>query len=518
MYKRKKVDYILGEEKVPDYIDIKIDEAREIIKKENKKKKVVKKGFGYIAASLIVLAGIGVMTPIAIKAFPNLEKYLNNKRLDVLYKPLADKLNGSKSKNRVVCSNKSATITIENATIDDNLFVGQVIIESDFLKKYNEYDINYRLSAYGEMIIDNKITENLIPISVMNLEKVDDTTAVGFIKQEIVDIELKESTNINLKINQVQLTDLRWKKHKDKDLKGSWDFDLTLNKVDKIKEIDINKKVKVNKEEMGLEKITMTPISNYISLRHKVGSVSPGTLWWAMYNVVDDKGNTYKSYTEGGQGDAGKYYETDLEIIGDLSQAEYIDVTPYWNDRYIENKTEGISWGPQTFVTTGANNSEREEIIHKRPITKDELNKDTNPRKKYPLKDINYYLNVDKAREFLTVKELIGKEIPASKSASIIIKDIVASKEGTKITIKVDGDYSPYSLVMFDEAMNDIYNGVYTDNGFIDESLTTVSDLGGGLYTFVLGPIDINKKYKIAIPMDNEPQINPAHTIRVYLN
>lgn len=195
-------------------------------------------------------------------------------------------------------------------------------------------------------------------------------------------------------------------------------------------------------------------------------------------------------------------FEAKLQIDSDLSNTSYIELIPYWGMETIHKETGGIY--SELLTTTGS--GEREEVLISRKPTKEELDNG------YALDKVYHYLNIDKERGFLSIDELIGYEIPVNNKASVVIKDIDANDENTKIIMKVNGDYKYLSqLVLFDEDMNDTM-------GWEGHIGAVLEDEEEKIYSIALDKIDKSKKYKVAIPQIKDIDLNSKDKIRIDIN
>ncbi|MGL5752807.1 MAG: hypothetical protein ACRCXT_19870, partial [Paraclostridium sp.] len=165
-----------------------------------------------------------------------------------------------------------------------------------------------------------------------------------------------------------------------------------------------------------------------------------------------------------------------------------------------------------------------EEVIISRDVEKRDLEVDTKPAHKYEGEKISYQLDIDKERKFYTIDELIGKEIETGNQTSVTIKDIQINDKNTVVKLKVNGDYNtPGQIVLFDEDMRDTYNGTYiTHKGKCPSNThwndTKQTDYMSGETEFIIDKIDKNKKYKLAVPLQKQINLNPDYTMKVNLN
>ena len=89
------------------------------------------------------------------------------------------------------------------------------------------------------------------------------------------------------------------------------------------------------------------------------------------------------------------------------------------------------------------------------------------------------------------------------------------------MTIKINGDYAILNqIVLFDEDMRDTYSGIYVTHKGKWPSNTHWNNAkdeyySSGLATFIIDKIDVNKKYKLAVPLQKEINLNKNYTMNV---
>ncbi|MGL5345790.1 MAG: DUF5643 domain-containing protein, partial [Peptostreptococcaceae bacterium] len=272
-------------------------------------------------------------------------------------------------------------------------------------------------------------------------------------------------------------------------------------KVEGSNRISIDESYTIKGQNLIIKEVVTSPISSTIVLGG-IDDTKKYTLQSTKFKVVDDKGNVLKS-TELGSGVDNKTGEFNgkISVDSDLSHTKYIDLIPYWGDDLIYEVIEDVYY--PLLITNGS--GDREEIVVSRKPTEEEL------KSGYASSQVNYYLNIDKNKEFLSLEELKGYEIPVSSTEKVIIKDIQVDEKGTKIIMKKEGDYNHLSeLVMFDEDMNDFARW----EGHIGAVLENEEDQ---IYSIILDKIDTNKKYKIALPIIKDIDFNSKEKVKINL-
>ena len=267
---------------------------------------------------------------------------------------------------------------------------------------------------------------------------------------------------------------------------------------------------------MTFESLEITPLATYIKLTY---DETLDNKWhFGRYKIVDNNGKEYRYSQIDGHTYEGKW-NIKLAIYDDLSNIESLSITPYTEDTFIESKIHNQD--TIKMVTTMEQNSEIEDKIFSRDVEERDLDVDTKPAHKYEGEKISYHLEIDKERKFYTIDELIGKEIQTSKQSSVTIKDIKVDNKNTVVTLKINGDYAILNqIVLFDEDMRDTYSGIYVTHKGKWPSNTHWNNAkdeyySSGLATFIIDKIDVNKKYKLAVPLQKEINLNKNYTMNV---
>ncbi|WP_195940656.1 DUF5643 domain-containing protein [Romboutsia sp. 1001713B170131_170501_G6] len=468
-------------------------------------------------ASVVVIGGIslGLTFPVVVQAFPNIESAIIDFVESVLPKSYSNKLKHESKKNNIVISDGKAIVTLENSTLDNYQFIANMIIESDFFKQYEESDLEHNLYANLEVSIgDNK---NIVGWGA-HIRKIDDNKASLVVTADVGDIKLEDNVDVYIKLQGLEIQSNEWKSNDIKELKGNWDFSFKTDKVESIKRINIKDEIELDGKTMTLESIEVTPLASYIKL---TADENISDKWvFASYKIVDNNGKAYRNAQIDGHTDE-KAWNFTIAIYDDLSNIESLKITPYTDEQSIPSKIHGQDIIKMT--TTMDEGSEVEDIIVSRPVEKRDLNVDAKPAHKYEGEKISYNLNIDKEKKFYTIDELIGKSINTGDGTSVTIKDITVNDKNTTIMLKVNGDYNVLSqVVLFDEDMRDIYSGIYVthkgkwpSNSHWNNAKDT--HYASGLATFIIDKIDVNKKYKLAVPIQKEINLNSGHTMNINL-
>lgn len=492
--------------KIPDSID---DVTKYAIERgKNKKlryKKIIK-----IASIVMISSFIGF--PVIVRALPYIESTISNFIEKALPASYISKLNDENNANNIVIKDDKATITLEKATLDSQTFIASMIIESDFLKEYDESDLKYSLYAY----VHTSIEGDLVGGGPDIIRKIADNKVALVVSAYVGDTVINDNVNINLNIKNIKIQSNDWESEEKKELKGNWNFSLDLEQEKSIQEIEVQDDININGKVMTFESLEVTPLASYIKLTY---DESMDDKWdFGRYKIVDNNGKEYRYSQIDGHTENGKWH-VKLAIYDDLSNIESLSITPYTDDTFIPSKI--YDQDTVKMVTTMEANSEIEDIIVSRDVEKRDLDVDTKPAHKYEGSKISYQLDIDKNRKFYTIDELIGKEIKTGNQSSVTIEDINVSDKNTTVVLKANGDYSNlHQIVLFDENMKDTYSGVYvTHKGKLPSNThwnnTKDEHYMSGLATFIIDKIDVNKKYKLAVPLQKEVELNKNYTMQV---
>ncbi|MGL5380333.1 DUF5643 domain-containing protein [Clostridium sp.] len=477
--------------------------------KKNKYKKVNK------VASILVIGGISTIVtfPIVVKALPHIESVINNFIENAIPQAHIEKLKDENNSNNIVVKDKNGILTLESSALDSQTFIANITIESEFLKQYDENDLKYSLYTDTTVSIGDK--ENLVGGGPDVIKKIGDNKASLIISAYVGDTEINDTTKVYININELEISSNEWRSNYKKELKGNWIFSIDVEKEESIQKIEVNDNIYIDSKVMTFESLEITPFAAYIKLTY---DETLDNKWhFGSYKIVDNNGKEYRYSLIDGHTDESKKWNTKLAIYDDLSNIESLSITPYTETAFIESKI--LNQDTVKMVTTMEANSEIEDKIFSRNVEKRDLEVDTKPAHKYEGKKISYHLDIDKEMKFYTIEELIDKEIQTGGQTSVVVKDIKTNDRNTIVTLKINGDYRNLSqIVLFDEDMRDIYSGIYvTHKGKLPSNghWNNVKDehYSSGLATFIIDNIDINKKYKVAVPLKKDIDLNTNYTM-----
>lgn len=475
--------------KLDDYILKGIEKGRnekQLIKKRNNMNRIAKVSCVLIAS----VVGMGVINPEIVRAIPILGRALDVFDSSTFGRPTEKYVNLGKETELVV-EDKNVKVTLSDVIVDENICMLGLIIESDALKGFKGKNQSDFINIDSDITLNGEVVDGIGHKAI----KIDDRTGAIVLSANTSDLKLDNNVKVNLKISNIR---------GEKEVSGNWDFKVKVNKVKDSKRISINKSHNIKGQHLVVDEVVTSPFLNTIIISGK-DDTEKEILFGAKYKVMDDEGNNLR--TEMGNSslstDTGEF-DGKIEVFGDLSNTKYIELIPYWGSDNIDKEIDGINYNLLT--TTGV--GEREENIISRKPTSEEL------KNGYALSKVNYYLNLDKESEFLTVDDLRGYEIEVNNKDKVLIKDIEINEESTKITMKIIGDYNYRNLnqlVLFDEEMND--TSIW--EGHIG---TVIEDEKEGIYSITLDKIDKSKKYKLAVPMTKDIDLDSKYKVKINLD
>ena len=470
--------------KVPESLDKIVQKSLEKGRKANrlkKKNKTLRRCAMVAGLTLGTVFIAGAVNPNLVSAIPKVKKVFEGFNTTLFGEPTkrfqeAAKVIG-KSK-----TNNSGTITLDEAILDDNTLMLGLTVESDFLKGYegkNEGDL-FHLEPM--ICIDGK---NVNEVG-SRVRKISDNKGATIINCNIADLNIGDSSNIEIKISSIE--------RGFKNIKGKWDFNFNLNKAPS-KRIKIDKKVKFRGCELGVDELIISKLSSTLLLKGKDNAdnldeftMDKSGINKIEYIVKDNNGKYFRTNICSGNWEHSGEFNGKLEIKGDLSNSKYIELMPIEYQTITED-INGVKF--PILKTTGEENGEyKKEIISRKP-TKEEI------KAGYGLDAVTYCLNIDKNKEFKPLKELIGSNIKVNNTETVKIKDIILNENSTKIIFESKGlyDYKNLSeMILLDDNMNDLCRRE-------GQRGAAIEDEEKSLYSVTLDKADSNKKYKIAIPI-----------------
>lgn len=476
---------------IPEGIDLAVKKGFERGKKEKKRRKHKKiyKRVGAIAATLALVVIVGINNPEIVQAIPGVGSIFKLIDYDRMGRNLSAYEKFATSINKSV-ENNGIKVTIDEIAIDDNSMVITSTIEGEGIKEGK--GTMERIELNGIEIGNHDGKDKLIS----------DKKLVSVITANVSDITLGSNIEVNIKMLWIG------------DVKGPWEFKFNVAKANNIgnsRSINLNKSIKMPNSTLTLDKLTISPLGNTINYSGKYDSTNEDKRNGVCSFIVMDENGKILDAGETGGGSSNEKYEGKIEIIDDLSDVNSITVVPVFKEWGA--KKEDVYYYFRSILQTTINNnhnSNQELITIKRPATKEEK------AKGYVPNEAVYLYNIDNERIFLPLNELINQTIKVSDNNSVTIKNIEATDKYTKLTFKLDGNgayyyYNINETVILDEDYKDTERAE-------DGELAVMENQAEKIVSIKLPAVDKNKKYKIAIPMITEPEIDDRYKINIDLN
>lgn len=480
---------------IDEYEKLKFDNNDEFKAKMNKKIKsrklmnAIKISTVSSAVAVICIVSISLFNPEIVRAMSIIDKVIEIFDSSTFGSPV-DKYIKYSQGVEISATDNDTTISVTDFIIDENMFMIGLIVESDILSGYEGKNEGDFVNTSVDISINGKRVKSVGQIA----RQIDDTTGAVILTGNIADLNIADNVKVKIHIGGIN--------QGKKGISGDWKLKFKGEKVEGSHVIVINKEYDIKGQKLVVEALVTSPISNTLILSG-IDDTKNYTLQGTRFKVVDDKGNILRAeMVDSSVNNNTGEFNGKIQIENNLSDTSYIELIPYWGRDTTHKEIEGVY---STLLTT-TGKGEREEISISRKPTKEELDNG------YAFDKVYHYINIDKDREFLSVDDLIGYEIPVNNKDMVIIKDIDVNDKNTKITMQVKGNYEHLSqLVIFDEDMNDIMRW----EGHIGAVL---EDEKEKIYSITLDKIDESKKYKIAIPQTKDTDLDSKDKIRIDIN
>lgn len=310
----------LDDNTIPNCVNTKIDEARNLIRKENKKKKRIKNACLSVAATLVIFLGVTILNPTLAGKVPFLGNIINTLKKD---KDLSEKdpfIKNINSKNGSTLNEKAISkdvgITAQEAYCDGSNIYISYLLESEnrhlddmeYIEINNvDRDVDVMASFSNEKLqVDNIVSKKIDKNTYAIIQCID---LMPLVKNG-VDV----TPRFNLSINISKLTAFT-SKGAHKIVKGNWSYNIAVKKDDS-KNIAYEPNLENNK--FKLNKILLTPNTTEIEMDIPRNAPDPYIL------AYDDKGKFLENLT----------FSYNLE--SDLGTIEYDKFEPISKDsKYI---------------------------------------------------------------------------------------------------------------------------------------------------------------------------------------
>ncbi|MBI6872682.1 DUF4179 domain-containing protein [Clostridium aciditolerans] len=486
------LEKLKNEIKIPIDIDLAVKKGIKRGRRERKIanfKRTYKKIAVVAAVVLVVTTTVGIVNPDIAKAIPGIKSIFKL----INYNGMGESFNKfeqfSTSVNKTV-EKDGIKITIDEIVIDNNTLAITSIIEGKKLKENGGDMGNIKLNGKSVTAYASKD------------KKIDDNKLIRVTYANISDMELPNDIDVDLNIVWIG------------DVKGPWDFKFKVSKTNKStnsRTINLDKSIKIPNSTLNLEKLVISPLGNtiiYTGVYDKLNENMKDGIFGFV--VIDDKGRKLESDFGGGSSNK-ENYEGKIKILNDLSNVKALTIVPVlknWGD-----KTKEINGFHYSILQTTVNSIDfsipQEVITKSRPVTAKEKSLG------YAFDNVIHVFNIDKAREFSTIEKLVNQVIKVGENSTVRIKDIEATDKETKVTFKFEGNgVYPFrninQTVIIDKDYNDIERAE-------DGAIAVLENVEERIVSIKLPPIDKSKKYKIALPIVDEPQVEDKYKINIDL-
>ncbi|MCC3868223.1 DUF4179 domain-containing protein [Terrisporobacter mayombei] len=307
---------IIDDNTIPDCVNIKIDEARNLIRKENIKKKRIKNACLSVAAVVVIFLGVTILNPTLANKVPFLGNIINTLKED---KVLSEKepfikninsKNGSALNKKVI--SKDIGITVQEAYCDgSNIYISYLLeSENRHLDDMERIDINDVVNdgdimasfSNEKLQIDNTVSKKIDKNTYAIIQSIDLMPLVT------KGVDVKPRFNLSINISKVKGYT---SEGGDKIVKGHWNYNIEVKKDDS-KNIAYEPNLENNK--FKLKKILLTPNTTEIEIDIPRNASDPYIL------AYDDKGKLLENLT----------FSYNLE--SDLGMLQYEKFTPISKD------------------------------------------------------------------------------------------------------------------------------------------------------------------------------------------
>lgn len=493
------LDNLKNDIKIPSTIDLAVKKGIERGKKDKRKKKL-QSTYKKVAAAIAIL----VVTTSFVVTHPNIAMAIPG--VKSIFKLIGYSYRGenfeklqefSNSINQTV-ENNGIKVTIDEVTINDNILAITSTVEGNNIKNDDKF---------GKSLIEEVRYHQLISLNGKHLshmvenKKIDDNTLVTMTYANISDIDLEEVVDVDIDIKSIG------------EVYGSWNFKFQVSKANKetnSKVINVDKTIKIPKSTLKFDNVVISSLGSTINYS---GTYDADSVIFRNsirdFVVMDDKGKILQIMSPGASFFPEKY-QGKIEILNDLTNVKSLTVIPifkYWGLKrmYIDDFIYDV------LQTTVNNNFDtpQELITEDGKAISEEKTSENSLNKKFCM------FNIDKARAFSSIEGLINQSIKVGNSNTATIRNIEISEKETKVTFKIDGNGAyPYrqisDMVIIDETYNKIINTKY-------EEKVVFENLDEGIVSMKLPPIDKTKKYKIALPIIEEPEIDEQYKANIDL-
>lgn len=294
MDKMNKVDKIIGGSEIPNCVDARIDETKTFIKREKRRKKIIKNtavSFGLVCT---ILLGMSVTHPALAEKIPFLGNVMNILKSDKAVSEKSSFVKGVSNKNEKPINEKAISnnigITVQEAYCDgSNIFISY-IIESENSKLDKAFSVYLNQVINGGDIKASFSDEQLSIVDAAT-KKIDKNTYAVLQYIDLAPIiekgiHIEDTFDLKINISEISMCEDGgpWKL-----IKGHWNYKLDMKKDDS-KNIKFEPNLENNKA--VLKKVVLTPGTTEIEVD------IPKEFGESAYILAyDDKGNKLDGHT-----------------------------------------------------------------------------------------------------------------------------------------------------------------------------------------------------------------------------
>lgn len=294
MDQMNKVDKIIGGSEMPHCIDVRIDETKAFIKREKRRKKIIKNTVLSFSMICVILLGMSITHPALAEKIPFLGNVINTLKSDKVVSEKMSFVKGVNNKNVKLINEKAISnnigITVQEVYCDgSNIFISY-IIESEN-SKLNKAESVYLNETVNGGDIKASFSDEQLSIVDAATKKVDENTYAVLQYIDLAPliakgIDIENSFDLTINISELSMYEdgSDWKL-----IKGNWNYKLAMKKDDS-KNIKFEPNLENNKA--ILKKVILTPGTTEVEVD------VPKEFGESAYILAyDDKGNKLDGHT-----------------------------------------------------------------------------------------------------------------------------------------------------------------------------------------------------------------------------
>lgn len=480
---------------IPEEIDFAVLKGIERGKKEKLLKKKKRRYKNFIAAaiaSLVVTSSTFIIKPDLAMAIPGVNSIFKLFTHDSVGQPVDKFQDYSSAVNKTVEKN-GVKVTVEEIAVDDNTIAITTEIEGINLSGKNGGGPMDAIELNGKRV-DSMTSED---------KKIDDNKFVNLTYCNISDFNLPNEIDFKWNITWIE------------DVKGPWAFNFKISKSEKntnSRVINFNKSVKLPKSNLVFDKLVISPLGNTLNFSGTYDNKNENYIFETCdFIITDDTGRVLVTTIGAFEGNSEKY-SGKIEILNDISKIKSLNIVPIfqkWNEKRKELKVNGNPYPILQCTVKDNDFAAPQEIITKsRPVTQKEK------ADGYGFDEVTHVYNIDKERVFVTLDQLVNQVIKVGENETVTIQSIEVTEKETKVKVKIQGLYF-YSYINGMVILDEDYKDTIMQE---DGERATLDNVEENVVSIKLPPIDKNKKYKIALPCINEPEVSNQYNVNIAIN